>query len=113
MTITAVSVNPRPKPRLFWRLAAATWRWALPRRRNETAAVNGDRNCEAGGVIGAKKCAVFVDRRGHLRVIELLLPTDVLADMQQPIEIRFLEGEEGIRSDQLKSGISKNFLGFQ
>ena len=111
MTITAISASPSPRPSLWSRLAAAAPRWALPRRGAESVAP--DCNFEAGDIVGAKKCAVFVDRRGRLRVIELFLPTDVLADMRQPIEIRFLEGEEGVRSDQMKSDISKNFQGFR
>ncbi len=111
MTIAAISVTPSPRPSLWSRLVQARRLWTPTRRRAETAVpdVAADRNSEAGGVVGAKKRAVFVDRRGHLRVIELFLPTDVLADMRQPIEIRFLEGEEDIRSEQLVSGISNNF----
>lgn len=109
MTIAAASANPGPSPSLWSRLIAASRRWALPCRHTETGAADASRNSEAGGVVGAKKCAVFVDRRGQLRVIELFLPTDVLADMRQPIEIRFLEGEEGLRFEQLASGISNNF----
>ncbi len=115
MTIAAISVTPSPRPSLWSRLAQARRLWTSTRRRAETAVPDAaaDRNSEAGGVVGAKKCAVFVDRRGRLRVIELYLPTDVLADMRQPIEVRFLEGEEDIRADQIKHGISSNFHGFK
>ncbi len=113
MTITVISANRSSTPSFWTRLTEAPLRWARPRRPSETAAPNAKPNAEAGGVVGAKTSAVFVDRSGHLRVIELYLPTDVLADMRQPIELRFLEGEEGIRSDQMKHGISTNFQGFQ
>jgi hypothetical protein len=112
MTIAAVSANPGPNRSLWSRLAAAPLHWALSRRYTETEVADADRNSEAGGVVGAKKRAVFVDRRGRLRIIELFLPTDVLADMRQPIEIRFLEGKEDLQFEQFKNGISNNFHGF-
>ncbi len=109
MTTVAVSANASPRPSLWSRLTAAPRRWGLPRRHTETPVADADCNSEARAVVGAKKRAVFVDRRGRLRVIELFLPTDVLTDMRQPIEIRFLEGEEKLRSEQLENSISHNF----
>ncbi len=115
MTITAISTPPSPRPSLWSRLAAAGRRWAPARPGAQTAASNPatGRNSEAGDVVGAKKRAVFVDCRGRLRLIELYLPTEVLADMRQPIEIRFLEGEEAVRSEQMQHRISLNFRGLQ
>ncbi len=113
MTIAAISTTPRPRASLWSRLAAARRHLPAPRRADTGADAAADRSSEAGGVVGVKKCAVFVDRRGRLRVIELYLPTDVLADMRQPIEIRFLEGEEAVRSEQMKHGIRINFHGLQ
>jgi hypothetical protein len=112
LTINAISTAPSPRPSLWSRLVAI--RWPPTRRGAETPASDGsDRASRAGGVVGAKKRAVFVDRRGRLRLIELYLPTDVLADMRQPIEIRFLEGEEAVGSEQMQHGIVCNFQGLQ
>ena len=115
MTITAISTTPSPRPSLWSRLAAAGRRWAPKRPGAETAGSHRatPRNSEPGGVVGTKKRAVFVDRRGRLRLIELYLPTEVLADMRQPIEIRFLEGEEAVRSEQMQRRIELNFRGLQ
>lgn len=112
MNIAAVSARPRHGPNRWWsRLAPAFLRRPASERPSEDP--DGDRAPDQEAIVGAKKRAVYVGRRGNLHVIEFFLPTDVLADMRQPIEIRFLEGEEWVRADQLQVGIRKNFAGFE
>jgi hypothetical protein len=112
MNVAAASANPRRAPSLWWsRLAAALLRRSAPAR--PSASPQGGRALDREAIVGAKKRAVYADQRGNLRVIEFFLPTDVLADMRQPIDIRFLEGEERVRADQLQVAIRINFAGFE
>jgi hypothetical protein len=62
-----------------------------------------------GAIVIGKKSAVYRDRRGQLRVIEFFLPPDLLAEMQSPIEIQFLEGEEFISAEQFHKSMHVNF----
>ena len=63
-----------------------------------------------GPVVGVKKSAVCKDSRGQLRRIELFLPTDLLAELARPLDIRFLDGDEPVTADELGRAIRSKFV---
>jgi hypothetical protein len=60
-------------------------------------------------IIGIRKSAVCKDARGELRVLELFLPADLVAELARPLDIKFLDGDQPVTADQLGKAIRANF----
>ena len=62
-------------------------------------------------VIAVKKSAVCKDTRGQLRTIDMFLPADLLTELARPLDIKFLDADEPVTSEQLGKAIQENFQG--